>query len=146
MEPATVFSIVNSIALFAWIYLVAAARWTPGLFRIVRYAVPVLFALVYVTSLILAEPNEEAGFRTLAQVTALFTQPWAVLAGWLHYLAFDFFVGCWILEKARAEEIGHGWIVIPMALTFLLGPVGLLLFLALLGVRRVRARAVVAES
>jgi len=137
MTPATVFTIANSIALFAWIYLIAGARWTPSLFRVVRYAVPVLFAIVYVAALFLAEPNEDAGFQTLEQVTALFTQPWAVVAGWLHYLAFDFFVGCWILAKAKAEAIAHGWIVIPMIFTFLFGPVGLLLFLI---VRRIAGR------
>ncbi|MDF1850697.1 MAG: ABA4-like family protein [Verrucomicrobiales bacterium] len=141
MTPETVFSIVNSIAFFSWVYLIAAARWTPALFRIVRFAVPILFALVYIAAMILAEPNEEGGFQTLAQVTALFTQPWVVVAGWLHYLAFDFFVGCWILEKAKREEIRHGWIVIPMILTFLFGPVGLLLFLVLLGVINKRRSA-----
>ena len=141
MTPETVFSIVNAIAFFSWVYLIAAARWTPALFRMVRFAVPILFALIYITAMILAEPNEEGGFQTLAQVTSLFTQPWVVVAAWLHYLAFDFFVGCWILEKAKAENIGHGWIVIPMILTFLFGPAGLLLFLILLGFRRRKKKA-----
>lgn len=136
MTPETVFSIVNTTAFFSWIYLIAAARWTPSLFRIVRFAVPILFALVYVAAMLLAEPNEDGGFQTLAQVTSLFTQPWVVVAAWLHYLAFDFFVGCWILEKAKKEQIAHGWIVIPMIFTFLFGPVGLLLFLIFLGFRK----------
>ena len=136
MTPDTVFTIANSIALFSWIYLVAAARVTPNLFRVVRLAVPVLFALVYLVALFSAERDPDGGFQTLAQVSVLFTQPWMVVAGWLHYLAFDFFVGCWILEKAKSEGIGHGWIILPMIFTFLFGPVGLLLFLILLGFRK----------
>lgn len=136
MTPESVFKIANSIAFFSWIYLIVVARLTPSVFRIVRYAVPILFAIVYVTALSLSAPNEDAGFQTLAQVTSLFTRPWAVVGGWLHYLTFDFFVGCWILEKSQSEGIKHRWIVIPMIFTFLFGPVGLLLFLSLLGVFR----------
>ena len=139
MTPETLFLVVNSTALFAWIYLVAAARWTPRVFRVVRWAVPIAFAVIYLVALLVAEPNEEAGFRSLEQVTSLFTQPWAVLAGWLHYLAFDFFVGCWILQTSIDDRIGHAWIVLPLVLTFLLGPIGLLLFLLLRGGFRLRA-------
>ncbi|MEM1443521.1 MAG: ABA4-like family protein [Verrucomicrobiota bacterium] len=136
MSPDQVFQIVNLTALLSWIYLIAAARWTPRIFAVVRYAIPIFFALFYLFSMTQSEPNEEAGFTSLEQVTAFFTQPWAIVAAWLHYLAFDFFVGCWILAKSKAEGIGHGWIVLPMIGTFLVGPIGLLLFLIVLGVRK----------
>lgn len=138
MTPDQVFSIVNLTALLAWIYLIAVARWTPRAFSVIRYAIPIFFALVYLSCLLTAEPNEEAGYQSLAQVTAIFTQPWVIVGAWIHYLAFDFFVGCWILARAKAEGIGHGWIVIPMIFTFMLGPIGLLLFLILLGFRKRR--------
>ena len=132
MTPDQVFNLVNLTALLAWIYLIGVARWTPRVFLWMRYAVPMGFALVYGICLIMSGPNEDAGFQTLAEVTAIFTQPWAVVGGWIHYLAFDFFIGSWILAKAKAENIAHVWIVIPMILTFMLGPVGLFLFLLLL--------------
>lgn len=136
MSPDQVFSIVNLTALLAWIYLIGVARWTPRVFDVMRNAIPIVFALVYLTCLFLGEPNEEAGYQSLTQVTAIFTQPWVIVGAWIHYLAFDFFVGCWILAKSKAEGIGQGWIVIPMIFTFMLGPVGLLLFLILLGFRK----------
>ncbi len=138
MNPDQVFNIVNLLALLSWIYLIAAARWTPRIFRVVRFALPIAYALVYLTCMLMSEPNDEAGYQSLEQVTAIFTQPWVIVGAWIHYLAFDFFVGCWILEKSKAEGIGHGWIVIPMIFTFMLGPVGLLLFLILLGIRKRR--------
>ena len=141
MTPDQVFNIVNLTALLAWIYLITAARWTPRVFSVMRYAIPIFFALVYLSCLFLSEPNEEAGYQSLAEVTAIFTQPWVIVGAWIRYLAFDFFVGCWILAKAKTEEIGHGWIVIPMIFTFMLGPVGLLLFLILLGFRKRRRKA-----
>lgn len=136
MTPDQVFSLVNLTAFLSWVYLIAGARWTPRVFTVMRYAVPSLLAIIYVTCLILSEPNEEAGYQSLTEVTAIFTQPWTIVGAWIHYLAFDFFVGCWILSKAKAENIGHGWIIIPLILTFMLGPVGLFLFLILLGFRK----------
>ncbi len=135
MTPDAIFSVVNTTALVAWLFLIGAARWLPRAFAVVRYAVPLFFAAVYVFCLFTGEKPEGGGFRTLEQVTALFTSQWVILGGWIHYLAFDFFVGCWILEKSKKSGIPHWLIVIPMIFTFMLGPVGLALFLLLLGVR-----------
>ena len=136
MTPDQVFQIVNLLALLSWIYLITAARWTPRTFAVMRYLVPSVFALVYLFAMTQSEPNEEAGYTRFAAVTAIFTQPWVILGAWLHYLAFDFFVGCWILAKSKAEGIGHLWIVLPMIFPFLLGPIGLLLFFIVLGIRK----------
>jgi hypothetical protein len=71
------------------------------------------------------------GFGTLDEVAALFRSPGNLLAGWLHYLAFDLFVGRWIVDDALSRA-GPRWPVLPcLALTFLFGPVGLLLHFAL---------------
>jgi hypothetical protein len=51
-----------------------------------------------------------------------------VLADWIHYLAFDLFVGVWEVKDAQAKNISH-WFVIPcLFLTFMLGPIGFLLY------------------
>ncbi|MFM7446101.1 MAG: ABA4-like family protein, partial [Tabrizicola sp.] len=91
-------------------------------------AIPLLLALAY-TGLILAFWWEApGGFGSLPEVQALFTHPHIALAGWVHYLAFDLFVGSWEVRTARAEGIPH-WAVIPcLILTFLFGPAGLLAF------------------
>jgi len=66
------------------------------------------------------------GFGSLREVAALFANPWLLLAGWIHYLAFDLFVGAWEVRDAAENAVPH-WLVIPcLALTFLFGPVGLL--------------------
>jgi len=73
----------------------------------------------------------EGDFFTLAGVQQLFANPWAALAGWLHYLAFDLFIGSWEVRNARRVGIPH-WQVIPcLFLTFMLGPVGLLVYFVL---------------
>jgi len=49
-----------------------------------------------------------------------------LLAGWVHYLAFDLFIGSWEVEDAAANGIPH-WLLLPcLFLTLMVGPVGLL--------------------
>jgi hypothetical protein len=68
-------------------------------------------------------------------VSALFGHRGVLLAGWLHYLAFDLFVGAWEVREARRVGLPH-WLILPaLALTFLFGPIGLLVFLALRAAR-----------
>jgi hypothetical protein len=71
------------------------------------------------------------GFGSLSQVSQLFQNPYKLLAGWIHYLAFDLFVGSWEVRDAQRLGIHHLLVVPCLALTFLLGPIGLLLYLAL---------------
>jgi hypothetical protein len=78
-----------------------------------------------------AESPEGGGFGSLEGVMLLFTSPHAVLAGWIHYLAFDLFVGAWEVRDARRHGLSH-WMVVPcLALTLMLGPFGLLTYLVL---------------
>ena len=64
----------------------------------------------------------------MAAVTALFSVPELILAGWIHYLAFDLFVGAWELKDAQKERIHH-IVVVPCLLTTLMfGPGGLVLY------------------
>ena len=70
-------------------------------------------------------------FVEAAVVKALFTQDRTVLAGWVHYLAFDLFIGCWEVMDAKERGVSH-WLVVPcLFLTFMFGPAGLLLYFAL---------------
>ena len=53
-----------------------------------------------------------------------------LIAGWVHYLAFDLFIGVWIAERLDAERLSR-WIQTPILIaTFLFGPLGLLLGIA----------------
>ncbi len=128
MTPATLFSLFSTLALLSWVYLIAAARWTPKTFSIIRVTVPLLLSVGYLICMIRFAPDLQGGFGSIEEVRLLFANDWALTAGWVHYLAFDFFVGCWILETAKREKLAH-WIISPILLaTFMLGPIGLLLF------------------
>ena len=128
MSDAQLFQIANTTALVCWIALIVQPRRVAPL---ARFVVPGLMAVLYIWALAAAPPNPDGGFGSLAQVKALFTEDRAVLAGWVHYLAFDFFVGCWIALDAAERQISHLAVVPCLILTFMFGPAGLLLYIAL---------------
>jgi hypothetical protein len=51
--------------------------------------------------------------------------------GWVHYLAFDLFVGSWQLRDAKRLDIAHVQLIPCLLLTLLLGPIGLVCYFAL---------------
>jgi hypothetical protein len=130
MTAEQLFSILNLIAVAGWLLLVLLprVRWVA---TVVPVVVPALLALVYVVLVVTTLPGSDGGFSSLAGVSALFANPWALLAGWTHYLAFDLFIGGWELRDAQARGISHLLVVPVLVLTFLLGPAGLLLYLAI---------------
>ena len=129
MAPVLLFSILNLMAGAAWVPLVflPRVRWTA---RVVPIAMPLLFAVVYVALIAASLPWAGGGFSSLAGVRALFDNPWALLAGWTHYLAFVLFIGGWEVRDAERRGIPHLRIVPALVLTFLFGPAGWLLYLA----------------
>jgi hypothetical protein len=127
MSPDQVFSIVSTIAIVPWLLLVflPRARWARVVTRVVA---PLFFAVVYVAIVTLNLGRTPGDFQTLAGVATLFSHPWPLLAGWVHYLAFDLLVGDWEVRDSRKHGIPHLLVVPCLILTFLLGPAGWLLY------------------
>jgi len=139
MSPQQVFSVANAVALLGWIMLaVLPGRplMTKTAKMIATKIVPSLLAVLYTAIVVSLFGRTPGGFSTLAGVGMLFSNPWLLLAGWVHYLAFDLLVGSWELQDAREHGIPH-WMVVPcLALTFLFGPAGWLLYTILRSIRR----------
>ena len=135
--PNQLFSILNAVALVTWILLIVLPRqrWVAGV--LAPIVVPALFATVYVAIIATKWRGSSGGFASLADVATLFGQPWLLLAGWVHYLAFDVFVGSWEVRDARERGIPHLAVVPCLVLTFLFGPAG---WLAYTGLRKVSAK------
>ncbi len=137
MTPEAVFSAASTTALLSWLALVVRPRsaWVQTL---TGRVVPVAFAVLYAVILVPRFAGSDGGFDSLAGVQRLFADPWLLLAGWIHYLAFDLLTGVWETRDAARRGVPH-WMVIPcLLLTFMFGPVGWLLYL---GVRQVRTPA-----
>lgn len=128
MSPEQVFSIVNLVTLASWVLLVLFPRRRAVTDVIAGTAVPGALAAIYVVIVAAAWRNSSGGFSTLAEVGALFSNPWLLLAGWTHYLAFDLLVGTWVVRDAHERGVPHAFVVPCLALTFLFGPAGWLLY------------------
>lgn len=130
---AFLFKLVSAIAAFGWGILIFAPNWKYANLVIVNGLV-IGLALFYVYLLFIRmDPKDEdypkGNFLTLEGISLLFRNPKNLLAGWVHYLAFDLMLGIYIKTEANALGINH-FIQIPcFLLTFLLGPVGLLAFI-----------------
>ena len=130
MTPELLFRFANGFALIGWIVLIAGVVTDRGWLRdkLAGTYWPLALSIGYCIALFLGFGKSGGGFDTLPAVRQLFTNDWALLAGWVHYLAFDLFVGAWIAGEARREGISR-WFLIPvLPLTFLFGPAGFLLF------------------
>lgn len=135
MKPETLFAICNSIAPLGWLLLLVAPRWR-GTRSIVLYAIiPLLFALVYASILVSLGGVSFSDFGSLQGVKSLFSNDYALVAGWVHYLAFDLFVGGWILVNSQKHNMSHLLVVPCLFFTFMLGPVGLLLYTLVRGIK-----------
>jgi hypothetical protein len=136
MTPNQIFPIVNGIALATWLLLAGLPRqrWVADI--VARMAVPGVFAVIYVAIIATQWGGRAGGFSTLPAVATLFSQPWLLLAGWIHYLAFDLFVGSWEVRDAREHGMPHLLVLPCLGLTFLFGPAGWLTYVALRAGRR----------
>jgi hypothetical protein len=132
------FSAVNMLALTGWLALLAAPRTRAVTWWFAGLALPALLAVLYLVLLATYAPGAEGGFSSLGGVASLFGTPGVLLAGWVHYLAFDLFIGAWICRRGAAEGLNPWLVRLCLPPTFLVGPVGLLLFL---GLRAARGRA-----
>jgi hypothetical protein len=146
MNLELIFSAMTGLAVLGWLCLLLAPLRRGPLIVAAR-VVAALLSLAYAILILrgLSQPGgpEGGGFDSLAGVLALLSVPAVMLPAWIHYLAFDLWVGTWQVEDAPKAGVPH-WLVVPcMVATFMLGPVGLLSYLIIRTVAvRVRVKAV----
>ena len=137
------FIIANVLVLVGWLGLAVFPGRRVVTDGIAGLLIPGLLAVAYAGLIGVYFAGAEGGFSSLAAVRQLFASDGVLLAGWLHYLAFDLFVGAWEVRTARAEGIPHLLVVPALILTFLFGPAGLLFILVL---RTILAQTRAAEA
>lgn len=135
MQPDSIFSIGNLVAMTGWILLTVAPRWKVTRTVVLSGLIPLLLGAAYLILVALFFGKSEGSFGTLSGVMTLFQNPWAVLAGWIHYLAFDLFVGSWEVRDSERHGISHFLVIPCLFLTFMLGPVGLLVYFIIRGIK-----------
>jgi len=123
------------LPIWALMILLPRWRWTARIMRsplvsaapALVYAVPVLPRLGAIWPVV-SRP-------TLPGVAALLASPAGATIAWVHFLAFDLFVGRWIYLDSQERRISS-WLMAPVLfLTLMLGPAGFLLYLVVRSTR-----------
>jgi len=127
----TLFSLSSSAAALGWIVLLLAPR-RPFIITALRYGLIGALSILYaVLAFVHLFGVEGGGFGSIAEVRALFASDGMLVAGWVHYLAFDLFLGTWIAQRLDARGVSRLIQAPILVATFLFGPVGLLIALTL---------------
>lgn len=140
MPLDTVFTASGLLVMPQWLLMIFAPRWTVTRVLMRSPLVVLPAALLYA---ILVAPSMVEALPVLAQpqldaIAALLGTPQGATIGWVHFLAFDLFVGRWVFLDAQERELS-AWVVSPvLALTLMFGPLGLATYLGVRALRRQR--------
>lgn len=127
----------NLLTLPMWALMILLPRWRwAG--RIIRSPwVSAAPAILY-TALVLPRLDTiwpAVSRPTLLGVEALLGSPPGATIAWVHFLAFDLFVGRWIYLDGQERRISS-WLMAPVLfLTLMLGPAGFLFYLVVRSIR-----------
>ncbi len=135
------FPVLNT-TLLHWALIVFLPKWKHT--AKLSLVMPMIFSLFYtLTTMSMTfvpqegfEPNPDANFFSLQGILALFDDPTALFAGWIHYIVFDALVGRWIVldsTERGASNLFHAVGVVPcLIMTYVLGPMGFLVYTVLI--------------
>lgn len=128
LDASAIFQFGNTFVLLGWILLVLIPYWKYTQ-PIIMNGVIIILAIIYSFMIIedIGGFNPDS-FGSLENVMQLFTNEDAVAAGWMHYLAFDLFVGAYIMRKSETLGISRILATVCLPFTFMFGPMGYLLF------------------
>ncbi len=133
-----IFGAANLLAMACWAILILAPRGEVAR-TLVFYGGVGLLCLAYgvllvglLSGLVDGGGDEESvSFTTIAGVRAIFASDGGATVGWMHYLALDLFTGLWISRDADAKSFSRLLQAPVLLLTFVAGPLGLLVWLAI---------------
>ena len=132
----TLFKISGFFVLPFWFLMIVAPYWRVTL-RILKSPFVIIVPVIAYTILVLPQigtllPKVIA--PKLPEISALLGTPEGATIAWMHFLAFDLFVGRWAYLDSRERGIS-AWFMAPILFFILmLGPLGFLIYL---GVRLV---------
>jgi hypothetical protein len=123
------FGFANIAILPIWILLIVLPKHEVTRWLTDNYVIQMILALIYLFLIVGYMGEGEGGMDSLQNIRKGFEHDAILLAGWIHYIVFDSFVGTWMVRDAEKRGIPHLHIIMPLVFTLLLGPVGLLLYL-----------------
>jgi len=129
----TAFALSNLAVLPLWVLMIVAprARLTGRVLASPWAVLPPIAVYAWVVLPEIATILPVVAQPELPQVAQLLGQPTGAVAAWAHFLAFDLWVGRFIVLDARERELPGVALSAVLLLTLLLAPLGLLAYLVL---------------
>jgi hypothetical protein len=140
MDLEQIFSAAGALAAVGWLLLAFFPRRQLSV-HVAGVFIPLILAAIYLYFIATHIRGAEGGFGSLADVAKLFTKPELLLAGWIHYLCFDLFIGAWELRDSQLHGIPHLVVIPCLLMTFMLGPIGLLFYIVIRSAKLKRIEA-----
>jgi hypothetical protein len=135
MDSELIFKAATAAMFFPWAMMIFAPRhrWTERIvvFFVLIFCAGAVFVIVQNT----IEGRQDGDFLSLNGLTRFFQNRGMMLAGWLNYLAFSLSAGIWQQNDSENIKLSHIWVVPSLILTFLAGPLGLILYLFIRGLK-----------
>ena len=128
MNTENIFKAASMLATLQWLLLIILPNSKFNRWLMAYAVVPLLLSLIYCIYIAGFFHVRGGGFGSMQQVRVLFNDDNLLLAGWLHYLAFDLLAGFAIVRSAQEHKLSHLIIIPCLILTFMFGPVGFLLY------------------
>lgn len=125
------FGLSGLLVLPFWALMILLPGWRVTRWVIGSPLIALAPALIYAALVLprLAEVWAAVASPKLPAVAALLGTAEGATIAWLHFLAFDLFVGRWVYLESR-ERGRSPWLISPLLLlTLMLGPVGFSLYL-----------------
>ena len=128
-----IFYIANIGVIPCWFLLIVSPNHIITKFFVKSLVIPLMLSTayifivyqIYVTENIFEVFNIYLG---LNELYALFSNEAFLLIFWLHFLSINLFVGNWIANDGRIYMVSKFLVVIALILTYLTGPVGLVVY------------------
>jgi hypothetical protein len=128
MNDELILKVLNLPVLLGWLSMLLLPRSRATRWVLESDVLPLAIGVLYVGLVAPHLPGLLGEFDTLPHIGAALQRPHMLLAGWIHYLAFDFMVGRVVLADSQRRGLSH-WLVAPcLVLTFMLGPAGYLAY------------------
>ncbi len=123
-----IFQTAGQLAMLGWVMLLLLPRKWPFVLSITGWVIPALISIPYSALILVAFLGADGGFGSFADVKSLFQDDRLLLAGWLHYLAFDLVIGTLVARQADEMKVSRILQAPLLIMCFMLGPFGFLIF------------------
>lgn len=127
----TLFQISNLIVMPFWLLIIALPHWGWTKRIVASPWIVAPAALLYAVLVLpgIGELLPALMNANLASIAAVLGTPEGATIGWIHFLAFDLFVGRWVYLDSRERGI-TAWVVSPtLFFVLMFGPLGFLIYL-----------------